>query len=185
MIVSSRLFSSRLSWPPLSRYNYFPRCPPPPPYNVSSTSYNNNRAIVRNNLLELEEIARALNRAEGSCRFFRREECKFPRGGTRAGHTAQPHARSSRGRRSSTWTTGRGACDAGMQGRANKKVMKRGETNSSAERNNIRGRYSRFVEAAGPFDSDRGRKETRADSTRSWATVQSDEIARNYARARP
>lgn len=55
------------------------------------------------------------------------------------------------------------------QGGANKKVMKRGETNSLAERNNIRGRYSRFVEAAGPFDSDRGRKETRADSAqRSW-----------------
>lgn len=89
-----------------------------------------------------------------------REECKFP--GARAGHSSATRSFLPR-KKVFDLDRGRG------QGGANKKVMKRGETNSLAERNNIRGRYSRFVEAAGPFDSDRGRKETRADSARrSW-----------------
>lgn len=93
-----------------------------------------------------------------------REECKFPAGrepaATALGHTFVPPAEKGL-RLGDLGREGKG----GRAMRAGKSEEKGdetgGETNSSAERNNIRGRYSRFVEAAGPFDSDRGRKERR------------------------
>lgn len=63
-----------------------------------------------------------------------REECKFP--GARAGHSSATRSFLPR-KKVFDLDRGRG------QGGANKKVMKRGETNSLAERNNIRDSWKR------------------------------------------
>lgn len=99
MIVSSRLFSSRLNFAVAIAIQLLPTLS----LHVLARVTTNNRAIVHNNLLE--EITRALNRAAGSCRFLLARNANS-RG--REPATARPHVRSSRGKRSSTWTGGGG-----------------------------------------------------------------------------